>query len=238
MKHLHHGTLNFFRDLTMYKNLQTTCLTLEWWSWIVLRESGRNRGIPEDWGLPQGSAPLCSQQLCPQYQDSQQCAGIPEASPVRWVLPSFSSTPFFSAWSYQPPHCPQMYRALLPAKNCVMRGFWEGIGWGSYRGIHVWWRNGVRKKSPNVEKDSPVDFPKGRNTFILTCYYSSTCPSPSSASSTSIVCACVSVCVCVCNYVFGMGEGRMSEHQMSFYQRGIRSGSLDSQFEKWLILLV
>ena len=92
----------------------------------------------------------------------------------------------------------------------------------------------MRKKSPNVEKDSPVDFPKGRNTFILTCYYSSTCPSPSSASSTSIVCACVSVCVCVCvcNYVFGMGEGRMSEHQMSFYQRGIRSGSLDSQFEK------
>lgn len=84
----------------------------------------------------------------------------------------------------------------------------------------------VRKKSPNVEKDSPVNFPKDRYTFILTCYYSSTRPSPSSASSTSIV------CVCVCIYVLGMAEGRMSEHQLNFYQRGIILGSLDSQFEK------
>ena len=51
------------------------------------------------------------------------------------------------------------------------------------------------------------------------------------------LCVCVCVCVCVCIYVFGMGKGRMSEHQMSFYQRGICSGSLDSEFEKWLILL-
>ena len=28
-----------------------------------------------------------------------------------------------------------------------------------------------------------------------------------------------SVCVCVC--VLGMAEGRMGEHQMNFYQRGI-----------------